>query len=200
MRMTEQLLRRACNAATSWPDHLILAVNISPLQLRDRALPAMVAAALTESGLSPRRLEIELTESALVGNFELARELLTELKELGVRLALDDFGTGHSSLRHLQMPSFDKVKVDASFVRNMSSCLESGKIVAAVVGLGRSLGLQTAAEGIEDTVTAAALKDMGCDIGQGWLFGQPATEAEAGALARLMAMPDPGSVHRTSNR
>jgi diguanylate cyclase (GGDEF)-like protein len=183
VRMTEQLLRRACNAAAAWPDHLILAVNVSPVQLRDRALPAMVAAALAESGLPPRRLEIELTESALVSNFDLARELLTELKELGVRLALDDFGTGHSSLRHLQMLSFDKVKVDASFVRNMNSCLESGKIVAAVVGLGHSLGLLTVAEGIEDAATAGTLKDMGCDIGQGWLFGQPATEAEAGALA-----------------
>jgi diguanylate cyclase (GGDEF)-like protein len=184
VRMTEQLLRRACSAAAAWPDHLILAVNVSPVQLRDRALPAMVATALAESGLPPHRLEIELTESALVSNFELARDLLTELKELGVGLALDDFGTGHSSLRHLQMLSFDKVKVDASFVRNMTSSPESGKIVAAVVGLGRSLGLVTVAEGIEDAVTATALTDMGCHIGQGWWFGQPSTEAEAVVLAR----------------
>jgi diguanylate cyclase (GGDEF)-like protein len=183
VRMTEQLLRRACNAAASWPDHLILAVNVSPVQLRDRALPAMVAAALAESGLPARRLEIELTESALVGNFELARELLTELKELGVHLTLDDFGTGHSSLRHLQMLPFDKIKVDASFVRNMHISPESGKIVAAVVALGRSLGLLTVAEGIEDAVIAAALRDMGCHIGQGWLFGQPLAEPQAGALA-----------------
>jgi diguanylate cyclase (GGDEF)-like protein len=183
VRMTEQLLRRACNAAASWPDHLILAVNVSPVQLRDRALPAMVAAALAESGLPPRRLEIELTESALVGNFELARELLTELKELGVHLTLDDFGTGHSSLRHLQMLPFDKIKVDASFVRDMHISPESGKIVAAVVALGRSLGLLTVAEGIEDAVIAIALRDMGCHIGQGWLFGRPLAEPEASALA-----------------
>ena len=156
---------------------------MSPVQLRDRALPAMVAAALAESGLPARRLEIELTESALVGNFELARELLTELKELGVHLTLDDFGTGHSSLRHLQMLPFDKIKVDASFVRNMHISPESGKIVAAVVALGRSLGLLTVAEGIEDAAIAAALRDMGCHIGQGWLFGQPLAEPEAGALA-----------------
>jgi EAL domain-containing protein (putative c-di-GMP-specific phosphodiesterase class I) len=117
-------------------------------------------------------------------NFELARELLTELKELGVRLALDDFGTGHSSLRHLQMLSFDKIKIDRSFVHNMNGSLENGKIVAAVVGLGHSLGLPTVAEGVEDAATAAALRDMGCDIGQGWLFGRPLPEAEAGALAR----------------
>jgi diguanylate cyclase (GGDEF)-like protein len=183
VRMTEQLLRRACNAAAGWPDHLILAVNISPLQLRDRALPAMVATALIESGLPARRLEIELTETALVGNFELARDLLTELKELGVHLTLDDFGTGHSSLRHLQMLPFDKIKVDASFVRNMHCSPESGKIVAAVIALGRSLGLLTVAEGIEDAATAFALRDMGCHIGQGWLFGQPLAEPETGALA-----------------
>jgi diguanylate cyclase (GGDEF)-like protein len=188
VRMTEQLLRRACNAAASWPDHLILAVNVSPVQLRDRALPAMVATALAESGLPSRRLEIELTESALVGNFELARELLTELKELGVHLTLDDSGTGHSSLRHLQMLPFDKIKVDASFVRNMHISPESGKIVAAVVALGRSLGLLTVAEGIEDAVIATALRDMGCHIGQGWLFGQPLAELATSALA-CGAMP-----------
>ena len=183
VRMTEQLLRKACATATSWPDHLILAVNISPVQLRDRTLPAMVAAALAESGLSPRRLEIELTESALVANFELARELLTELKGLGVRLALDDFGTGHSSLHHLQMLPFDKIKVDASFVRNMCSSVESHKIVAAVIGLGRNLGLLTVAEGIEDANTATALRDLGCHIGQGWMFGRPSAAATTGVLA-----------------
>jgi diguanylate cyclase (GGDEF)-like protein len=183
VRMTEQLLRRACNAAAAWPDHLILAVNMSPVQLQDRALPAVVAAALAASGLTPSRLEIELTESALVHNFELARELLCELKEMGVGLALDDFGTGHSSLRHLQRLPFDKIKVDASFVFSMSSSPESRKIVAAVVALGHSLGLLTVAEGIEDASTAAVLRDMGCHIGQGWLFGQPVPEAEAGAIA-----------------
>ena len=182
VRMTEQLLRRACNAAASWPDHLILAVNVSPVQLRDRALPAMVAAALAESGLPSRRLEIELTETALVGNFELARDVLTELKELGVHLTLDDFGNGHSSLRHLQMLPFDKIKVDSSFVRNMHCSPESGKIVAAVIALGRSLGLLTVAEGIEDAATAVALRDMGCHIGQGWLFGQPVAKPDTGAL------------------
>jgi predicted signal transduction protein with EAL and GGDEF domain len=100
-----------------------------------------------------------------------------------VRLALDDFGTDHSGLRHLQMLPFDKIKADASFVSNMNSCLESSKIVAAVVALGRSLGLLTVAEGIEDAATATALKDRGCHIGQGWLFVQPSAAAEAGVLA-----------------
>ncbi len=181
--MTENLLRRACRAAAVWPDHLTLAVNISPVQLRDRALPAMVEAALAGSGLPARRLEIELTESALVDNFELARELLGELKALGVRLALDDFGTGYSSLRHLQTLPFDKLKVDAGFVRSMTQSSESGKIVAAVIGLGHSLGLPTVAEGVEDVATADMLAEMGCDIGQGWLFGRPMAEADAGQMA-----------------
>jgi EAL domain-containing protein (putative c-di-GMP-specific phosphodiesterase class I) len=98
-------------------------------------------------------------------------------------LALDDFGNGHSSLRHLQMLPFDKIKVDASFVQNMCSSAESHKIVAAVIGLGRNLGLLTVAEGIEDANTATALRDLGCHIGQGWMFGRPSATAAAGVLA-----------------
>ena len=100
-----------------------------------------------------------------------------------MHLALDDFGNGHSSLRHLQMLPFDKIKVDASFVHNMCSSVESHKIVAAVIGLGRNLGLLTVAEGIEDANTAAALRDLGCHIGQGWMFGRPSATAAAGVLA-----------------
>lgn len=185
--MTERLLRHACRAAMTWPEHLTLAVNVSPVQLRDRALPSSIAAALAESGMRASRLEIELTESALVDNYDLARELLGELKELGVRLALDDFGTGYSSLRHLQTLPFDKIKVDAGFVRSMGSSPGSSKIVAAVVGLGHSLGLPTVAEGIEDEATAAVLAQMGCDIGQGWLFGRPASETDAHQLAARFA-------------
>jgi EAL domain-containing protein (putative c-di-GMP-specific phosphodiesterase class I) len=138
---------------------------------------------LVESGLPASRLEIELTESALVDNLELARRVVSELKAGAVRLALDDFGTGYSSLRHLQALPFDKIKVDAGFVRSMVSNPESRKIVAAVIGLGHSLGLPIVAEGVEDAPTAEALAGMGCDIGQGWLFGRPMPEAEAMALA-----------------
>ncbi|WP_175562570.1 putative bifunctional diguanylate cyclase/phosphodiesterase [Muricoccus roseus] len=182
--MTERLLRQACRAALSWPDEISLAVNVSPIQLRDRALPSLVAAVLADSGLPARRLEIELTETGLVENFEMARDLLTELKALGVRLTLDDFGTGYSSLRHLQTLPFDQIKIDAGFVRSMAASPESGKIVAAVVGLGHSLGLPTVAEGVEDAATAAVLARMGCDIGQGWFFGAAVAEAEAGRLVR----------------
>ncbi len=180
--MTECLLRRACRIATMWSPELLLACNVSPLQLRDRGLPAMVQSILDETGLPAHRLELEITESALVGDIDLARDLLGELKALGVRLALDDFGTGYSSLRHLQMLPFDKLKIDASFVRAMDSDIESRKIVAAVVGLGQSLGLVTVAEGVEGAGTAALLRDLGCDIGQGWLFGRPGSAETISAM------------------
>ena len=181
--MTERLLRRACRAAVAWPAGVTLACNISPVQLRDRGLPAIVRAALAESGLQPGRLEIELTESALLDDFGLAREILAELKALGVRLALDDFGTGYSSLRHLQALPIDKIKIDAGFVRSMADSAESRKIVTAVVGLGQSLGLPTVAEGVEDAAAAGLLVGLGCNVGQGWLFGRAVPEGEAAALA-----------------
>ena len=185
--MTEGLLRRACRAAAGWPDHVTIACNVSPLHLRDPGLPAMVAGILHETGFPACRLEIEVTESALVGDLALARTLLDQLKALGVRLALDDFGTGYSSLRHLQVLPFDKLKIDASFVGAMGTNAESGKIVSAVVGLGHSLGLLTVAEGVETLETAALLRDLGCDVGQGWLFGRPASAEATDALLREKA-------------
>lgn len=189
--MTERLLRLACGIATTWPAGVSLACNVSALQLRDRGLPAMVRAALDESGFPAHRLELEITESALVGDLDLARTLLGELKALGVRLALDDFGTGYSSLRHLQMLPFDKIKIDASFVGAMANDVESRKIVAAVVGLGHSLGLPTVAEGVEEPETAALLRGLGCDVGQGWLFGRPGPAEAASALLLEAAGPQP---------
>ena len=151
----------------------MLACNLSPLQLRDPALPAMVAGVLAETGFPAARLELEVTESALVGDLALARGLLEQIKALGVKLALDDFGTGYSSLRHLQLLPFDKLKVDQSFVGAMTADKESAKIVSAVVGLGHSLGLSVVAEGVETEEVAALLRELGCDVGQGWLFGRP---------------------------
>ena len=181
--LTERLLHRACATAAGWPADLVLACNISPLQLRDRSLPGVVQSALTESGFPPERLELELTESALVRDFALAKEVLSELKALGIRLALDDFGTGYSSLAHLQALPFDKIKIDRNFVASMSENLESRKIVAAVVGLGHSFGLVTVAEGVESSEQAKALSEMGCDVGQGWLFS---AALPAGSVAALL--------------
>ena len=183
--MTDRLLRRACAVAKGWPDEVTLACNISSVQLRDRHLPAMVQAALQDTGLPADRLELEITESAIVGDLDLARELLLELNALGVRLALDDFGTGYSSLRHLQRLPFDKLKIDAGFVGAMSRDHESHTIVAAVIGLGHSLGLQMVAEGVEEQATAELLRELGCDIGQGWLFGRPGPADTASSRLQL---------------
>ncbi len=180
--MTDRLLRRACRIATTWPADVSLACNVSPLQLRDRGLPAMIRTALQDAGLPAHRLELEITESALVGDLDLARDILRELKVLGVRLALDDFGTGYSSLRHLQMLPFDTLKIDASFVGAMARDTESRKIVTAVVGLAKSLGLAIVAEGVEQPETAAMLRELRCDVGQGWLFGRPGSAEAASTL------------------
>jgi diguanylate cyclase (GGDEF)-like protein len=183
--LTEQLLRAACRDAAAWPDGATLSFNLSPLQLRDRALPGVVAAALGEGGLAPSRLQLELTEGALVGDMRLGREILEELRGMGVRLALDDFGTGYSGLKELQALPFDTLKVDASFVRAMAVEGGARKIVAAVIGLGESLGLRVVAEGVEEERDAEALRRLGCGYGQGWLYGRPMPQHQALELARL---------------
>ncbi|WP_165491067.1 putative bifunctional diguanylate cyclase/phosphodiesterase [Lichenihabitans psoromatis] len=180
--MTERLLARACRETAGWPGDVTIACNLSPLQLADSGLSLAIQEVLERTGFPPHRLELEITESALVGDLDLARASLGQLKAIGVRLALDDFGTGYSSLRHLQTLPFDKIKIDRSFVAAMSDNAESGKIVAAVVGLGHSLGLSTVAEGIETEAIAGLLRTLGCDIGQGWLFGKPVPAHRIAAL------------------
>ena len=171
--LTEAVIIRACQIARVWPDHLMLACNISPLQLRDDAVVGMVAGILARTGMPAARLELEITESALLDDLQMAGAVLGRLKEMGLSLALDDFGTGYSSLRHLQVLPFDKLKIDAGFVGAMRSDPESSKIVAAVIGLGRSLGLHTVAEGVEDEATARLVAELGCHVVQGWHFGRP---------------------------
>ncbi len=187
--MTERLLARACQDAAAWPSSIVLACNISPLHLRDPALTNMLRMVLETSRLPPDRLELEITESALVFDIGLARGLLDQLKGLGVRLALDDFGTGYSSLRHLQVLPFDKIKIDRSFVASMATDVESGKIVSAVIGLSQSLGLETVAEGIETEDVAALLRALGCDVGQGWLFGRPCSAEHFNAWLSMQPPP-----------
>jgi PAS domain S-box-containing protein len=184
--LTQEVLRTAFEAASAIPERLVLAVNISPLQLRDPGLPGQIRGASELAGYSLGRLVIEITESALNDNLEQARTIAQELKTLGCRLALDDFGTGYSSLLHLQSLPFDELKVDRSFVSSMTDRRGSRKIVAAVVGLGQSLGLTTVAEGIETREQAEMLLWMGCEMGQGWLYGRPAPAEE---LPRLISAP-----------
>ncbi|WP_353066387.1 EAL domain-containing protein [Tunturibacter psychrotolerans] len=171
-QLTGNLLRAVFAAAKNIPDHLTLSVNISLTQLTDFSLPKHIRAAADQASFPLNRLILEITESALASNTEHAYRIATELKEQGSRLALDDFGTGYSSLRHLQSLPFDELKIDASFVRSMGHTRDSRKIAAAIVGLGNSLSLTTVAEGVENQIIADMLLWLGCDLGQGWLYGR----------------------------
>lgn len=177
--LTENVVTAAAKSAARWPSSLKLSINVSPLELRDWSLPERLFGAVERGGLSMSRIIVEITESALIGNLETAQLIAEDLKRSGARLALDDFGTGYSSMHHLQVLPFDEIKVDASFVRLMNRQRESRKIVAAVVGLGNSLGLTTVAEGVEEQSQADMLVGLGCEHGQGWLFGRPACAEEA---------------------
>jgi PAS domain S-box-containing protein len=172
-KLTLQILRKAFQSAPLLPEPLFLCVNVSPVQLRDLSLPSLFSEAASETGFPLHRLIVEVTESALVNNMERARKIAAELDGMGCKLALDDFGTGYSSLRHLQALPFSKLKVDANFVQSMTEKRESRKIVAAVVGLGHSLGMSTVGEGVETELQADMLLWLGCELGQGWLFGRP---------------------------
>jgi PAS domain S-box-containing protein len=188
--LTGKLLNAVFAAAKGIPDHLTLSVNISLTQLTDLTLPKHIFAAAQQGNFPLERLILEITESALVGNTEHSARIANELKEQGSRLALDDFGTGYSSLRHLQLLPFDELKIDASFVRSMTHTRESRKIAAAIVGLGNSLSLTTVAEGVENQTIADMLLWLGCDIGQGWLYGRPVPpEQLAEVLAERMNSP-----------
>ena len=173
------LLRSACMDAKRWPPHLQLAINISPRQLRDHQMPAQVLAILTETGFTPSRLETEVTESALINDLEAARSILTSLQNLGVRIALDDFGTGYSSLYHLKELKFNKLKIDRSYLTDLTQGSERAKLVDAIIQLGASLTLQTTAEGIETDTNLDWLSNQGCDFAQGYFFGCPMTKEAA---------------------
>jgi PAS domain S-box-containing protein len=171
--LTHVMLRRAFVAFAALPDSFTLSVNISPMQLHDLGLAKQIRDIADSTGFSLSRLVVEITESALVDNLEHASLIAKQLKSMGCRLSLDDFGTAYSSLLHLQALPFDELKVDRSFVGSMTKRRQSRKIVAAVVGLGQTLGLNTVAEGVETERQARLLRWLGCDSGQGWLYGRP---------------------------
>lgn len=176
-------LREACREAAGWPGGLKVAVNLSAAQFgQGHALVAQVRAALEASGLPAIRLELEVTESALLADTAETLAVLQELRTLGIGIALDDFGTGYSSLSYLRNFPFTKVKIDQSFVREMGERPDSAAIVHAVVGLGRNLGMLTQAEGIETEEQRRLLLDEGCDEGQGYLFSPPRPAAEITGL------------------
>jgi EAL domain-containing protein (putative c-di-GMP-specific phosphodiesterase class I) len=180
----EWVLRRACLDAKAWPG-VFVAVNVSPLQFRRPDFVQVIERIVGETGFDPARLELELTESTLIGNVEGAEMAMRRLKGMGVKLALDDFGTGYSSLFYLRTFPFDKLKIDQSFVNSIETAAEAAAIVHAIVSLGRGLGMQVTAEGVETAEQQLFLRAAGVHSMQGFRFGKPMSVVEMNArLAR----------------
>lgn len=190
------VLRRALHEAKRWPEDLYIAVNLSPLQVRDGTIVDVVRSALAESGVSPRRLVLEITEGVLIDNPDEMVKRIKDLHELGVRVALDDFGSGYSNLGYLQRFPLDKIKIDQSFVAALGRSSNGGVIIQAMVALGRALGLSVLVEGVETEHQRVLLRLAGCDEMQGFLFAKPAPASAIDVLlekARQDAMPRPAS-------
>ena len=173
MSIGEWVLREACAEAASWPRPLQIAVNLSPAQFKQGDLPGLVHSILLQTGLSPSRLELEITEGVLIGDFNRAVSILRRLKNLGVRIAMDDFGTGYSSLSYLQSFPFDKIKIDRSFIANLHLNHQSAAIVRAMIGLARGLEVPVVAEGVETSEQLDFLAQESCSEIQGYLIGKP---------------------------
>ena len=187
--MTLALLDRACRAAASWSGEFRLAFNVSPKSLNnDRFLDDFIRT-LEATPFPARRVEVEITEDAFVHDAFTLSKPIGKLKSQNMSLAIDDFGTGYSSLRHLLILPFDKIKIDQSFIRDMKDNPESRKIVEAIVGLGRSMGLATVAEGVETEEQRVVLRHIGCKIGQGYLFAKPMPAEQAASFMRAWARP-----------
>jgi diguanylate cyclase (GGDEF)-like protein len=172
-KMTDSLLEQAVQDAKHWPEDIAVSLNFSGRQISDPKLAARVLAILTKAAFPPDRLMIEVTESAVVQRLEDAKSTLQELRDVGVRIALDDFGTGYSGLYHLRELDLDTIKIDRTFVGQMLEKPQEARIVKAIVSLGHALGLKTTAEGIQSEDTVGRLLKLGCDTGQGYLFGEP---------------------------
>ena len=176
--MGEWIIRQACATAARWPDDLHVAVNISAIQFRSPGLMQVIVGALAASGLAPTRLEIEITECVLLHNREATLAVLHQLRALGIRIAMDDFGTGYSSLTYLQSFPFDKIKIDRSFVKNITENSSSLNIVRAVAALANGMGMTATAEGVETAEQLDRIASEGCTEMQGFLFSRPLPAAE----------------------
>lgn len=176
------LLHSSIEACKDLPESVFLSFNITPSQLLNKDLAQIFASILADHEFDPRRVKIEITETAFIEDMQNAKALLDEFAGLGCAIVMDDFGTGYSSLTWLRSLPFETIKIDASFVHSMLKERESRKIISAVVGLGRSLNLSVVAEGIENHAEADMLRRMGCTLGQGYLFGRPAPAEEARAF------------------
>ena len=179
----EWALRAACAAAACWPRGLKLAVNISPLQFAQADLPALVRSVVRDSGIDPRRIDLELTETAVIKDLGGARRVFGALRDIGVNLVLDDFGAGYSSLQILKSLPFDKIKIDRSLLQDVGRTAQADTIVGVILKLARTLDLVVVAEGVETAEQLAVLRREGCDEVQGFLLGRPRPLAEIGSAA-----------------
>ena len=180
----EWVLREACRQASTWPGDLTVSVNITPKHFNYSGLPAMIVQALSNSGLAPHRLEIEVTESIFTADTTKVTAILTAIRKLGVRISLDDFGTGYSTLHYLRAFPFDKVKIDKTFVDDLGSSNNGHAVIRAITTLADALGMDTLAEGVEDMAQFEALEREGCRNVQGYLFSKPVGAEEVMALLR----------------
>jgi EAL domain-containing protein (putative c-di-GMP-specific phosphodiesterase class I) len=191
----DRLLRQACLDARTWQAETTLAINVSATQLRNTTLGARILAILTEVDFSPQSLELEITESALIEQIEVAQNVIKQLRKAGVRIALDDFGTGYATLSQLLAFQIDRLKIDRRFVRRLGNESSSAIIVRAILGLANEFGLATTGEGIEDLEQLAALKANGCKAGQGHFFSKavPAGEIPS-VLEKIKVFSDTSQV------
>jgi diguanylate cyclase (GGDEF)-like protein len=176
------VVREACAQAAHWPEHIRVAVNVSPVQFHRGSLNETILRALADSGLAPARLEVEITESIFLDGGDATLRLLHSLRSLGVRVALDDFGTGYSSLSYLQSFPFDKLKIDRSFIQNLLTRDGASAIVRAITELAHALNIETTAEGVEETAQLMELRAHGCSSVQGFLFAEPMTASDVDQL------------------
>lgn len=181
-RLSELVITEALREAASWDPAIRISVNISPAQLADGWLAQRIVRILAETGFPAERLVIEITESSLFADMELARAIVTSLKNQGIQLALDDFGTGFSSLAHLRSLPFDIIKIDRTFVSNVNAKRENSAIIRAVTTLAGALSVPVCVEGIENEIAYEAVVSLGCAIGQGWYFGKPMRAEQAREL------------------
>jgi diguanylate cyclase (GGDEF)-like protein len=186
----EWVLRTACLTAAKWPDFVKIAVNLSPVQFRSRGLVTMVTSALASAGLDPKRLELEITENALMEEDEATIAILHQLRALGVSVSMDDFGVGYSSLGYLRKFPFDKIKIDRSFVGALGDNNESAAIVRTIATLGSNLGVETTAEGIETAEQLKLVREAGCTEAQGFYFSRPRPAAD---VFEIIAKMNPAS-------
>jgi len=196
-RLSDEVIGEALRQAAGWDPEIKISVNISPFQLADGWLAQRIVKTLAETGFPAERLVIEITESSLFADLDLARSIVASLKNQGIRLALDDFGTGFSSLAHLRSLPFDIIKIDRAFVTSINAKRESSAIVRAVTTLAAALQLPVCVEGIEDEECYRTVVRLGCQIGQGWYFGKPMPADAARDLLDARGRPE-GDRQRTA--